>query len=580
MRPNRLAQQALLVALVGLLGVFLLYPVWLTVRGGFAADAVGGTGWTLDHVGLVFRDPVLREGLWNAFAIALGTTTLCFLIGLPLAFFGARHTFPLKRLWSAAVLVPLILPPFVGAIGLKAILGRSGALNALLGTHYDFLGTARFWGVVVALALHLYPIIYLNASAALANLDPALDEAAETVGCGPLRRFFLITLPLIRPGLFAGGAVVFIWSFTELGTPLMFEYYNVTAVQIFSGIKDMNSSAQPFALTAVLLVSAALIYAVGRVLFGKAGHAMSVRATRAGQLAPLGGTAGLTVSGAFALITLLALVPHIGVVLMSFSAPGGWYDSVTPREWTLENFRLALGHPLAFSAITNSLKLASSAMVIDVLLGLGIGYLIARTKVKGRGLLDALSMLPLAVPGLVMAFGYVAMTLRWPLSPGSKLPLGIPNPLAGALDIVGSDPNPFPLLIIAYGVRRLPYIVRATAAGLQQITPDLEQAAANLGASAMTTLRRIVTPLIMANLVAGGLLVFAFSMLEVSDSLILAQQERHYPITKAILAFTERLGDGVNIACGMGVWGMLLLTVTLAGASILLGKSLGALFRA
>ncbi len=571
MRPNVIAQYALLGLLLLLLGVFLLYPVWLTVRGGFAADIVTGRGWTLEHVGLVFRDPVLREGLINAFGIAAATTALCVLIGLPLAFFSARHSFPFKGFWNAAILVPLILPPFVGAIGLKAILGRTGSLNALLGTDWDILGHSQFWGVVVALALHLYPIIYLNASAALANLDPALDEAAQTVGCGPIRRFFRITLPLIRPGLFAGGAVVFIWAFTELGTPLMFDYHRVTSVQIFNGIKEMSASATPYALTAVMLGTAIIVYVLGKQVFGGEGHASSLRATRAGGATALPLPAGLAVSVWFGVVTLLALLPHIGVVLMALAETGSWYRSVLPREFTLSHFGQALGHPLAFTSITNSLQLASAAMALDIALGLAIGYLIARTKVRGRAALDALSMLPLAVPGLVMAFGFVALSLRWPFGPG--------DPLEGAVDIVGSNPNPFPLLIIAYAVRRLPYIVRATVAGLQQITVDLEQAAQNLGAGTATIMRRIVIPLISANLIAGGLLAFSFAMLEVSDSLILAQQERHYPITKAILLFTERLGDGVSIACGMGVWGMLLLTATLVGASLLLGKRLGSLFR-
>jgi iron(III) transport system permease protein len=171
------------------------------------------------------------------------------------------------------------------------------------------------------------------------------------------------------------------------------------------------------------------------------------------------------------------------------------------------------------------------------------------------------------------------MSLRWPLAPGSEMPFGLPNPLAGSMDVVGETPNPVPLLIIAYAVRRLPYIVRATVAGLEQVTVDLEHAAYNLGAGVWRVLRRIVVPLITANLLAGGLLAFSFAMLEVSDSLILAQQEKDYPITKAILTFTERLGDGPSIACGMGAWGMLLLTVTLVGASILLGRKLGSLFR-
>ena len=186
-------------------------------------------------------------------------------------------------------------------------------------------------------------------------------------------------------------------------------------------------------------------------------------------------------------------------------------------------------------------------------------------------MLDALCMLPLAVPGLVMAFGYVAMTLRWPFGQG--------DPLEGTLAVFGTDPNPFPLLVIAYAVRRLPYIVRSTVSGLEQTSGELEEAAVNLGASRIMAVRKIIVPLIMANLIAGGLLVFSFSMLEVSDSLILAQKGEHFPVTKMIYELSLRLGDGQYIASAMGVWGMALLTVTLFGASMMMGKKLGSIFR-
>ena len=140
-------------------------------------------------------------------------------------------------------------------------------------------------------------------------------------------------------------------------------------------------------------------------------------------------------------------------------------------------------------------------------------------------------------------------------------------------------PNPVPLLIIAYAVRRLPYIVRSTVAGLQQTSGEMEEAAVNLGASTFTAVRTVIVPLIMANLIAGGLLAFSFALLEVSDSLILAPQEQHFPITKAIYGFADRLGDGPHIASAMGVWGMALLGVTLVGASVVMGKKLGAIFR-
>jgi iron(III) transport system permease protein len=175
------------------------------------------------------------------------------------------------------------------------------------------------------------------------------------------------------------------------------------------------------------------------------------------------------------------------------------------------------------------------------------------------------------VPGLVMAFGYVAMTLRWPFGKG--------DPLEGFISVIGAEPNPMLLLVIAYGVRRLPYIVRAAVAGLEQTSGELEEAALNLGAGRIRAVRTIIVPLIMANLIAGGLLAFSFAMLEVSDSLILAQRESDYPITKAIYSLFERLGDGPYIASAMGVWAMVLLAVTLVGASILMGKKMGAIFR-
>ncbi len=585
---RKVGPQLLLIGVVLLLAALLLYPIALTVRGGLARDPTTGQGFTFEHLALVFKNPALVEGLLNAFKIAVATTTLSIAIALPLAILGASYQFPFKKTLTSLILVPMILPPFVGAIGVRAILGREGALNALLGTEFDLLGNARFWGVVIVLALHLYPIIYLNAAASLANLDPARDEAAENLGASWLRRFFKITLPLIRPGLFAGATIVFIWSFTELGTPLMFDYSRVTSVQIFEGLAQVESSAEPYALTIILLLVAVISYTLGRAVFGRRGHAMYSKASTAAGDRTLSPIAGAIASGAFWLVTILAITPHIGVVLTSLAPSGDWYATVLPQSLTFDNFRLALASDDAFSAIRNSIVLSVGAVLLNIVLGILIAYLIVRTRVRGRGLLDALVMLPLAVPGLVLAFGYVAMTLRSPFPEIRDWLVGNGmGELAELFGVVGTvstadpslAPNPFALLIIAYAVRRLPYIVRSTVSGLEQTSGELEEAAVNLGASKALAIRKVVLPLILANLIAGSLLVFSFSMLEVSDSLILAQQTRHYPLTKAILAFMGRLGDGPAIASAMGVWGMALLAVTLVGASALLGKKLGAIFR-
>lgn len=213
-------------------------------------------------------------------------------------------------------------------------------------------------------------------------------------------------------------------------------------------------------------------------------------------------------------------------------------------------------------AIANSLRCAALATLIDLVLGVAIAWVVVRSRIKGRQVLDFLAMLPLAVPGLVLAFGYLAMTQEGRL-------FAALNP--------GRDPTL--LLVIAYSMRRLPYVVRAAVAGFEQTSITLEEAAQNLGCPPVRTLFRVTLPLISANLIAGGLLAFAFAMLEVSDSLILAQKQAYYPITKAIMELFQLLGDGQYIASALGAWAMAFLGVTIAGLSVVLGRKLGALFR-
>ncbi len=562
---SRWLASLVLLAVVAFFGAFLVWPVAQIVHGGFV-DADGH--FTLAHLAAVLAHPLYRAGLFNSLLLACVTTLFAFALGLPLAYCAERFRFPGRAVLTALILVPLVLPPFVGAIGLRQIFGQYGALNALLtqigllagGNTIDWLAHGRFWGVALAEALNLYPIIFLNAVAALANVDPAMEEAAANLGCTGLRRFRRITLPLIRPGLFAGGTIVFIWSFTELGVPLVFDYDRVAPYQLFALLKEMTGNPAPYALVALLLLTSVALYAVGRGLFGRAGHAMMGRASTASPARRLAWWRAALVTALFAGVLSLALLPHVGVVLVASSRD--WYATLLPGEFTLENFRLALGHELTVPSIGNSLRYAALATLLDLVLGVAIAWVVVRSRLPGRNLLDSLAMLPLAVPGLVLAFGYLAMTRE--------------GRAFAALDPVE---NPTLLLVIAYGVRRLPYVVRAAVAGLQQTPVALEEAAQNLGATAWRALRRITLPLIAANLVAGGLLAFAFAMLEVSDSIILAQKPAFFPITKAIYELYQLLGDGRYLASALGTWAMAFLALTIAALGVLLGRKAGTLFR-
>ena len=400
-----------------------------------------------------------------------------------------------------------------------------------------------------------------------------MEEAASNLGCKGVRKFFKITLPLIMPGVFAGGTIVFIWSFTELGTPLIMNYTRCASVQVFDALKEIGSNPFPYALVFVMLVASVLLYLLGKFALGGRAYAMQSKAATMSGAVTVKGWKGLLALAPFALVIFVALTPHLGVIATSFAEPGSWYRSILPTSWTTHNYVEALGHEMTVSSIRNSLLFSSLAVMFNVVLGIAIAFVVVRSNIRVRGLLDALSMLPLAVPGLVMAFGYLAMSSRLSSMDWVKES----EFWQGLLDV---RTNPTLFLVIAYGIRRLPYMVRSAVAGLQQTSVTLEEAAASLGAGFLTTLRRITVPLITANLIAGALLAFAFSMLEVSDSLMLAQRQDFYPITKTIYELFQLLGTGQYIASALGVWAMVFLAVTIIGSSLILGKKLGAIFRA
>lgn len=557
------------VAVSVLFAVFFIYPAGMVVKQAFEGTKPDGSHFfTLEFLISVFQNPIYREGLWNAFALGIMSTAVTLAIAFPLALVGHRYNFFGKPLLGVLVLVPMILPPFVGAVGVKQILGVNGAFNAMLidwglmsaSLPYDWLANGRFTGIVLMNALHLYPILYMNIAAALSNLDPAMEQAAENLGCPPWKRFVRITLPLAMPGVFAGASIVFIWAFTELGVPLVFDFARVAPVQIFDGLKGLDKNPIPYALTAILLIVAAGVFALSKGVMGRSPLGTAPRPKGRSSALQTKGWKSAACSLFFITVFLIASVPHLGVVLLSVA--GRWYGTVLPDEFTLRHYTEALGNGLVVPSIQNSLMYAGCATWIALMIGLGVAWVVVRSDLKFRNLLDAVVMLPLAVPGLVMAFGYLALSQE-----GKAFHF-----------LVGAGESPFLLIVVAYAFRRLPYIVRAAVAGLQQSNPALEEAAMSLGATPLRTLRRVALPLIGANLTAGAILAFAFAMLEVSDSLILAQQAQHYPITKAIYTLLSTLGNGTELAAALGVWAMVFLSVAIMGAAVIGGKR-GGLFK-
>jgi len=552
------ANAAVLIFLWLFFGAFMLYPLGYVFSNAlFTAD-----GFSLIFFKLMLSSPNYVAILANSINLGLAVTLFTTLLSLPLAFLLVRYEFPGKGLLNGLILIPLVLPPFVGAIGMRQLLARFGSINLLLlqtGVIHqpiDWLGSG-FWGVLILEVLHLYPIMYLNLAAALANVDPSLEEAARNMGASGFKLFRTVTFPLMLPGYFAGAIIVFIWAFTDLGTPLVFEYRELIAVQIFNMVSDLHQNPMGYAFVVAVMLLTIFFFYLSKRLIGGRRYEMLARGHVASSVQTASPALTVMIYGVVLVISAVALIPHLGVFLTSIASR--WFLTVLPTEFTFRFYREVFSHDLTLSSIRNSLLLSCLSTLVDIILGVTIAYLLARKRLPGRDVLDTLAMLPLALPGLVLAFGYLAAFSATPLD---------------------ARINPVPLLVVAYSVRRLPYMVRAAYAGFQQSSVALEEAAMNLGASPIKTLYQITFPLVFANLVAGAVLSFSFAMLEVSDSLILALKEDYYPITKAIYALLNRITDGPYIASAMGMLGLLLLAGSLFIAGRFFGRRMGELFRA
>lgn len=582
---------------------FLLYPLAYVGVQAFYSPQSGGFTWTF--LWAVFANPTLWPAVLRSLLIGLLVTALTTLIALPLAWVSARVRLRGKALITGIVLLPLVMPPFVGAIGIKQVFARFGSINTLLAgvrgvlagwglvsagqfEPVDWLGSFGLWGVVVLEALHLYPIMYLNVVASLANVDLSLEEAARSLGDRGWHLFRRVTFPLMLPGYFAGAIIVFIWAFTDLGTPLILNYRQVVPVLIFDLVADIKGNPVGYVLVLMVLAVTVAAFLLSKRVVRRGRFAVPLRGRAAAELRPLGWPATVAVYAFLALLTLVALLPHIAVVLTSVSRE--WFLTVLPTRYTGEYFRVLWYHEVAGPSIRNSLLFSSLSTVVVIVLGISIAYILTRKRIRGAGLLDTAAMLPLAVPGVVLAFGFLASYSQASLqglAGGAVrvLTLGLASG-EGAASAAGTlarwiDPfhNPVPLLVISYAVRRLPYMVRAAYAGFTQVEPSLEEASINLGAGPWRTLRRVTIPLVMAHVIAGAVLAFTFAVLEVSSSLILVTTRKWYPISQALYDLFSRVDDGTYVASALGVVGMVLLAVALLVAGTAMGRRLGELFR-
>ena len=550
---------ATVLATLALLFFFLILPVSVVM----SKALIGEHGLTFEYFFLLFSNDLQVDSILNSLKTGFWVTVLCTMVSLPLAIIQCRFEFPGKSFLSGLLLVPMIVPPFVGAIGVQRFFARFGSVNLLL-MEWDWIsepiewisGPNMFWAVVILEVLHLYPIMYLNLSAALANIDPSLEEMATTLGVKRWRQYKDLIWPLARPGFLAGAIIVFVWALTDLGTPLLVGFHDTMPVRIFNMITDVNENPMGFALVFIVITLTIGVFLISRCFSGGNKFQMMARGHVTSPIKPAKPRAMLLIYPLLIGISLVALVPHLTVLVTSLG--DNWFMTILPEHYTSRYYEMVFRQDLPLIGIKNSFLFASLATLLDLVLGLLIAYIIARKLIPATGFLDTLVMTPLALPGIVLAFGYVITYTDTCLDPLN---------------------NPIPLLVIAYGIRRLPYMVRSASAGLQQTSISLEEASISLGGSRFLTLRKITLPLVTANLVAGALLCFSYAMLDVSDSLILAMKDQFYPLTKAIYALYLEQGSGEFVASALGAIAMAIMSACILGASTILGKKMGEIFR-
>ncbi len=522
-----------LALLIGLfLFVFLIVPVVKVVYVAFQEPNTGAL--TLINFVDFFNTSLFRESFLNSIYVAGGAVLLASLISIPLAYFTTRFNFGGAVLIQTLGIVPLIMPPFVGAVAMLLMFGENGSVNLLIDEWFGF--TIPFMeglnGVILVEAIHYFPFILINLSAALLNIDSAMEESAQNLGASGTRLFRRIVFPLAMPGYVAGASLVFLKVFDDLGTPLLLNINNMLAPQAYLRISSIGiSDPMGYVISVILVVFSLFSLWVSFLALKNKDYATVQKGGGGLMKRDLRPWEKIGCYAVIILILLMVLSPHIGLALLSFGTV--WSYSVLPDAYTFAHYGNVFR--TATQYISNTLLYAGLAALIDVILGTAIAYIVWRTGLIGRKWLDYIAMGAVAVPGVVLGIGYLRTFVEF------NVPI-IDKPLSSWWVII----------VIALVIRRLPYALRACMAGLQQVSIMLEEAAENLGATKTRTVRRIVVPLMSGGIMAGFIISFATASVELSATIMLVSAESDAPLAYGIYEFMQSAaGRGPGAALGI-----------------------------
>ena len=493
------------------------------------------------------------RALWQSLWISAASVVLAALIGVPLGLVFEGTDFPGRRTLGALIALPVALPPLVGVIAFLFLYGESGfvsrGVQAALGLER---APWRLSGPVAILLVHAYSMyvyFYLFTRAALVRIDASILEAAASLGAGRGRRFWRVTLPLLGPALVGASLLTFMTSLASFSAPYIFGGgFRVMTTQIVaSKLNGQIAMAQVETLTLALLAFAGL---------------WAMRRVEPGRTAVVGGVRGiapvrrrlrrpLVRLGATALgwgLALLLLLPHLTLIVISFVPPGTWTTEAVPPVLDGSNYRSLASATERLRPVLNSLWMASAATLGAIVLGLSAARLAVKRGGRLGGLLETLLSVPWALPGTVFA---IALATAFSVN----------RPELGRFVLVGT---PW-ILPMAYLVRSLPLTGRSSLAGLRQLDPSLEEAAASLGAGRLRRVWKVTLPLLRPAILAGASLAFITALGDFVTSIVLYTFDTR-PISIEILSSLRLQDTGVAAAYGV------LLMVVSAAAFLLWGR--------
>lgn len=507
---------------------------------------------SLENYLAFFNSPSQIEALRNSLFISLGSVLLSAAIGIPLAFIFNRFDFPARRIFAALASIPVLLPPLVGVIAFMFLYGESGILTRTIQKVLRLQEPPfALRGITAILWVHAYTMyvyFYLFVSAALKRMDESLAEASHSLGASGFRTLLWVTLPMLTPAIVGASLLTFMTSMASFSAPYIFGGgVRVLTLQIYNS--KLNGDLEMWMVETVVLTLVSILFLFFLQRYEATGKYSSISKGATANLRTIDGRilrSLMAVLGIAAVFVLL--LPHLTLLLISFSQDGTWTTEILPPHYTTENYQRLFGDDRFLEPIVNSLKMATVATAGNLLFALAASWLLIQKKFRGRLALSILTLLPWALPGTI-----VALNLATTFSQQ--------NLLQGRVLLVGT----FWILPVAYFIRNIPLVVRAVQAGFEQLDLDLHQAARSLGASWLYSLRRILFPLVLPAAAAGSMLAFVTALGDFVSSIVIYTVDSR-PISVEILAQLRQFNFGSAAAYGV------LLILMIAGVFLLVGK--------